>query len=190
VDDQWEKIAALDLVLVRLKFEFNKSWWWRTWNSGQLVESQYRQFLYLIATNPYDFTANPPGRHRLTRRFGRRRLSGVMFSSAVRASQKYLNACSTGDVAKVAEFIDAGADPNSRDRYGLTVLIWTGRKGRIEAARLLLAQGAELEAADRRRRTALCHAACYTRDAYIEFLASIGANVNPLDHRFFGRSRS
>ena len=99
---------------------------------------------------------------------------------AVRASQKFLNACSTGDVQKVAEFLDGGADPNSRDRYGLTVLIWTGRKGRIEAAKLLLARGAELEAVDVRGRTALCHAACYKRDAYIEYLASVGANINPI----------
>ncbi|MFL5328875.1 MAG: ankyrin repeat domain-containing protein [Gemmataceae bacterium] len=99
----------------------------------------------------------------------------------IRASQKFLNACSTGDVAMVAEFLDAGADPNARDQYGLTVLIWTGRKGRIEAAKLLLSRGAELEATDRRGRTALCHAACYKRDAYIEYLASIGANVNPID---------
>ncbi|MDP9175259.1 MAG: hypothetical protein M3O30_15540 [Planctomycetota bacterium] len=52
MDEKWEKIAALDLTTARQKFAVRKSlFWWLTKNPHR-VESEYRQFLYLIAANP------------------------------------------------------------------------------------------------------------------------------------------
>ena len=52
MDERWTKIAELDLKSVRQKFAFKKGFWWRLRKSAPRVESEYRQFLYLIATNP------------------------------------------------------------------------------------------------------------------------------------------
>lgn len=54
IADTWAKILAIDLVPVREKFLSRKSWWWRLWHSSEMLETEaeYRQFLYLIATNP------------------------------------------------------------------------------------------------------------------------------------------
>jgi Ankyrin repeats (3 copies) len=94
---------------------------------------------------------------------------------------KYFLACSTGKCDVVAAFLDGGVDPNSRDQYKLTGLMWAGRKGRVEVADLLLDRGATLEAVDARGRTALFHAAVYKRCDFVAFLAKHGANVSPVD---------
>ena len=48
-------------------------------------------------------------------------------------------------------------------------------------AKTLLAHGANIEFKDVRGRTALFHAATFKRDAFVEYLATQGANVNPID---------
>jgi len=52
MDERWEKVAALDLKSVREKFSFNQSLWWNLRNNALRVEHEYRQYLYLIVTNP------------------------------------------------------------------------------------------------------------------------------------------
>ena len=90
-------------------------------------------------------------------------------------------ACSTGKTNVVAAYLDSGIDPNARDKYQLTGLMWAGRKGRIEVAGLLIKRGADIEAGDVRGRTALFHAVPYKRYEFVEFLAKLGANVSPID---------
>lgn len=90
------------------------------------------------------------------------------------APHKYFLACSTGKSDVVADLLDGGVDPNTRDRYQLTGLIWAGRKGRIEVANLLIQRGADIEAGDARGRTALFHAVPYKHYAFVEFLANLG----------------
>jgi uncharacterized protein len=97
------------------------------------------------------------------------------------ANIKYFNSCSGGKADAVAAFLDAGIDPEARDKYGLTGLIWAGRKGRLEIADLLLARGAGLETGDNRGRTALYHAVTYQRYDFVRHLAALGANLNPVD---------
>src|ERR1019366_6882853 len=97
------------------------------------------------------------------------------------APYKFFTACSTGKVDVVSAFLDSGVDPNARDRYHLTGLIYAGRKGQIEVADLLIKCGAEIEAADLRRRTALFHAVCFSRVEFVGFLAKLGANFSPID---------
>jgi uncharacterized protein len=43
------------------------------------------------------------------------------------------------------ELIDRGSDVNSLDRYGQTVLILVARNGHLEAARVLVEAGADLD---------------------------------------------
>jgi ankyrin repeat-rich membrane spanning protein len=94
---------------------------------------------------------------------------------------KFFHACSTGNAADVAGFLDDGVDPNARDKYQLTGLIWAGRKGRVEIAELLIGRGADIEASDVRGRTALFHAVTYARYEFVKFLTERGANINPVD---------
>jgi ankyrin repeat protein len=105
----------------------------------------------------------------------------AMTDEEVRGPAKFFTACSTGRVDVVQGLLDQGVDLESRDTYGLTGLIWAGRKGRVGVAEVLLSRGAHLETSDRRRRTALFHAVCYRRYEFVEFLANRGANVNPVD---------
>jgi len=52
VDEKWQAIAAIDLRPVRQKFAFKKSWLWHLGHSADQIEAEYRQFLYLVVTNP------------------------------------------------------------------------------------------------------------------------------------------
>jgi ankyrin repeat protein len=94
---------------------------------------------------------------------------------------KFFRACRTGNVKVIQQLLDKGLDPNARDEDFLTGLIWAGRKGKLESARVLLERGAELETGDKRCRTSLFHAAVFNRREFVEYLAGIGANVNPVD---------
>ena len=96
-------------------------------------------------------------------------------------NNRFFQACSTGKTDVVALYLDSGVDPNARDHYHLTGLIWAGRKGRIEVANLLLQRGANIDAEDLTGRTALIHAVVYKRHEFVQFLAKRGANVNPVD---------
>lgn len=51
-DEKWVLIEKLDLGSVTDRFADKKGWWWRLWHTAEKVEAEYRQFLYLIATNP------------------------------------------------------------------------------------------------------------------------------------------
>ncbi len=95
--------------------------------------------------------------------------------------QAYFNACSTGKPEVVAAYLDEGVDPDACDKYGLTGLIWAARKGRVGVAKILLERGADIEKGDIRDRTALCHAVCYLRYDFVDFLVSEGADVSPID---------
>jgi ankyrin repeat protein len=97
------------------------------------------------------------------------------------ASQKFFNACSTGKSKLVCDFLAAGVDPESRDSYRLTGLIWAGRKGHIGVAKALLLHGAKLETGDVRHRTALFHAVTYKRYDFVKFIAGQGADLSPVD---------
>lgn len=52
MDQQWKKIAGLDLKKVRIKFGEKKSWWWHLGHNPARIENEYRQLLYLLVSNP------------------------------------------------------------------------------------------------------------------------------------------
>jgi outer membrane protein assembly factor BamB len=57
-------------------------------------------------------------------------------------------AARAGDVARVTRALDAGADVNSRTRYGATALTFAADKGHLEVVKLLVARGADVNAQD------------------------------------------
>ena len=100
---------------------------------------------------------------------------------APRPQTQFIRACSTGKSEVVHELLQGGLSPESRDTYGLTGLIYAGRKGQVAVAEVLLAAGADLEAKDRRGRTALHHAVALKQADFVEFIAKRGAFLNPVD---------
>src|SRR5688572_30561511 len=81
------------------------------------------------------------------------------------------------DPVLIQESLAQGADVNFRDEYNLTVLIWCARKGHIAKGRALAAAGAELEARDNTRATALHHAVLFRRVNFVSFLIDFGSDV-------------
>jgi uncharacterized membrane protein YgcG len=51
-DAKWAEIRSLDLGQAKKKLLAKKGWWWRQRNDIDKIEKEYKQFLYLIATNP------------------------------------------------------------------------------------------------------------------------------------------
>ncbi|MFT5392057.1 MAG: ankyrin repeat protein [Gammaproteobacteria bacterium] len=56
--------------------------------------------------------------------------------------ETFMRAFRTGNIEKLSRAIDKDLDVDSRDENKLAGLIWAGRKGKIESAKLLLAAGA------------------------------------------------
>jgi ankyrin repeat protein len=95
--------------------------------------------------------------------------------------KRFFNACSTGKCDVVASYLDTGTDPDLRDEYGLTGLMWAGRKGQLAVAQLLLERGASIDLGDNRGRTAPFHAVGYKRYDIVRWLAHAGADINVVD---------
>ena len=104
-----------------------------------------------------------------------------LVSMAPKRETQFVRACSTGKSEVVRELLQGGISPETRDSYGLTGLIWAGRKGQVGVAEILLAGGADLEAKDRRGRTALHHAVALKHPDFVGFIANHGAFLNPVD---------
>jgi len=100
---------------------------------------------------------------------------------AAKPETLFIRACSAGRVETVESLLQQGMSPDTQDKYGLSGLIWAGRKGQVEVAKALLERGADIESQDRRGRTALFHAVAYKRLAFVEFLIEKGAQLNTVD---------
>ncbi len=57
-------------------------------------------------------------------------------------------AARAGDVARIAAALDKGADVNAKARYNVTALIFAATNGHVEAVRLLVSRGADINAQD------------------------------------------
>jgi len=91
-------------------------------------------------------------------------------------------AAARGDLGKVRELIERGADVNARDNSGGTPLHWAAGIGRLDVARLLIEHGAYVDARDNYGWTPL-HVAAYW--GYVEvarLLIEHGADVNARDN--------
>ena len=67
----------------------------------------------------------------------------------------------SGSLEHVTLLLDSGADVNSRDAEGRTLLMWASVVGRIPIMRLLIERGADINAVCNHGQTALMRAAGY-----------------------------
>jgi ankyrin len=83
------------------------------------------------------------------------------------------------DPAILAQLIEAGADVESPNADGQTALMVVARSGRVDAARVLLSHGANVNAVEHwRGQTALMWAAAQHQPAMVAELIARGADVN------------
>jgi ankyrin repeat protein len=88
-------------------------------------------------------------------------------------------ACVNGDAPMVDALLKAGADANSAKSNGATALMTAASSGNVDAVKMLLDRGANVNAKEAAHgQTALMFAAALNRDAVIKLLASRGAAVN------------
>jgi uncharacterized protein len=83
------------------------------------------------------------------------------------------------DPALLARLVQAGADVNATNDDGQTALMLVARNGNVEAAKLLIAHHANVNAREKwRQQTALMWAAAQAQPAMVRYLISRGAEVN------------
>ncbi|MDD7805904.1 MAG: ankyrin repeat domain-containing protein [Endozoicomonas sp. (ex Botrylloides leachii)] len=94
-------------------------------------------------------------------------------------SEEFLNACMSGDLSKVQNYLSSGADFNAAID-GLTGLMLAACKGHTEIAELLIENGANINAAGENGWTALMLAAENNKKEVVKLLIGKGANVNAM----------
>ena len=87
-----------------------------------------------------------------------------------------LGAVAKGDGRGLAEALDAGADPNGRDRWGVPVLAVAAGRGDLEAVRLLIRGGADPNLASTVGNSALMTAVARGHSDVAHLLLEAGAN--------------
>ncbi len=94
----------------------------------------------------------------------------------------FVDAVRQNRIDDVRELIQGGADVNAVDMFGgNTGLHWAAREGLSEMARLLLDNGARVEARNDEGQTPLHWAAAHGRKALLVTLIAHDANVNAID---------
>lgn len=97
-------------------------------------------------------------------------------------ADSFVQVAGQGDMAPLRLFLAAGMSPDVKDQKGVTPLIAAASNGRLEAARLLAAGGAELNAREARfGGTALIHAARSGHAEVVRMLMDKGANLELAD---------
>ena len=97
------------------------------------------------------------------------------------ANESLWEAARAGDTARIAAALDQGADVNAKARYDVTALIFAAGGGRLDAVKLLMARGADINAQDSfyRARAAEMAATNGHVDVVIYLLQS-GANADDI----------
>lgn len=86
------------------------------------------------------------------------------------------DATRSGDLSKVCNLLDAGADINALDVHGQTALMNAAHRGDVELTQLLIQRGAELDHAAKYRLTALMLAVINNRTEVVRLLVAAGAD--------------
>jgi ankyrin repeat protein len=95
-------------------------------------------------------------------------------------AKKLIEAAISGDVALAEKLLAEGADVNAmaRGKYGITALMWASMRGHTETVKLLLSNGAKINATGKLRDTALMEAAAKGHTETVKLLLSNDANIN------------
>ena len=103
----------------------------------------------------------------------------MLGSIAARAAEpSLLDAVETGDRDAALAALEAGADPNERDRDGATPLMWAAYHGDAELVRRLLDAGAKVDERNVFGTFALAEASIIGSAPVIELLLAAGADPN------------
>ncbi|CAD6195177.1 unnamed protein product [Caenorhabditis auriculariae] len=100
-------------------------------------------------------------------------------------SKILLEAASKGDLDKVTELLESGADVDSKDFVGATPIYWASEKGHLEVVRLLLDHEADVEIANKDGWTPLLSASFYGKEEIVTTLLRHGADPNAQNGRGF-----
>jgi len=88
-------------------------------------------------------------------------------------------ACTNGSASMIEKLLNAGEDPNAViSPEGDTALLMAARTGKVDAIKVLLDHGAQVNQTNPRGQTALMFAAAEKNAAAAQLLAQRGANVN------------
>ena len=93
--------------------------------------------------------------------------------------ERMLKAVEIGDIPFVREMLDRGADPDTADPNGNTLLAAASADGNLEMARFLIARKARINNRNAFGDSPLMVAAYHGRIEMVRFLIANGADVNP-----------
>ena len=107
-------------------------------------------------------------------------LTGLLFHPPTPGNSPLARAAVAGDVAAVRAQLERGADANAMADHGCTVLDWAARFGQVEAMRVLVDAGAQMDVQDQGPNgwTALMHACHKGQTKAALALLEWGANPN------------
>jgi ankyrin repeat protein len=102
--------------------------------------------------------------------------AAIASSAAPNVSDEFYSAIRNNDLTRLEGLISGGADVNTRDRHSETPLMYAAYVGSLDAMKLLLKDGASVDAQSQSGATALIWSA--TDLAKVRLLIGHGANVN------------
>jgi hypothetical protein len=96
--------------------------------------------------------------------------------------QELMHCATTGDVQTLRKLIENGANPNTSDPTGLTLLMAASYSGKAQILELLLNAGVPIDVKDSSGYTALMFSCNAGQLSCARFLIEKGANVNEVDN--------
>ncbi len=103
--------------------------------------------------------------------------SGRAAAAIARLERDAFIACRKNDRERLGRALDSGVAVDTRDEYGLTLLMWTARKNAHCCAELLIAHAARIDLVDCTRSNALHHAAMFGSLAVAKVLIAAGIDL-------------
>ncbi len=139
-------------------------------------EDPNKEYMYCVPFDCYDIT--PISQAKLTHNVEIiKEITKLGAKSDINESFK--SAWGSGNLELIKYFIEAGADVNTQDDYGITALMRAVTPKDIDVAKFLLDKGADVNARDNEGRTPLFYAN-YSKEI-AELLIAKGADVNAQD---------
>ena len=105
-------------------------------------------------------------------------LFAVSHVNAFNIDRDLLRAIENGELARVVDLLDKGADIDKPDIYGFTPLIWATTAGNMEILNVLIDRGADINFTNEDGGTALYYAVTNGKVDELNILLQHGANPN------------